>query len=161
MSPFEHRLIDAYALHLRAKERFQTYVESKGADAVAEKDIRESVPPGLYEHWKSKDGDLKYYVVFGAGCERDVHTPLVAYAALYPPHAGHLAFHHLIDEQRGFLAPIRREVYTGPRFILVSQLTRQEIDILLEYVGELSVITDTTKFRLHCRSLLKKNIPLA
>lgn len=148
----------AFAAHQRTQARHEAFLESDGMDAPAEEDIRRSVSPGLYEHWKSKEGDLKYYAVLGAGCERDVHKPLVALAALYAPHAGHLAFLDLLHPERGFLTPIKREAYVGPRFGLVARLSLAEIHTLLQYTHELSVIPHPTQFGVHCTKLLKRKI---
>ncbi len=160
MKALAQQFKDAHNLHRRTKKYVAAFLASNGTDQAAEKQIRTSVLPGLYEHWKSKEGDLKYYVVHGAGCEQDTHTPLVSYAALYAPHAGHMTFRHLVDDERGFLTPIKRDVYTGPRFRLVTTLSRNEIDILLQYVGELSIIKEYVKFHVHCRDLLKRELPL-
>jgi hypothetical protein len=141
----------------RAVEAYKAIVESKGTDIDALVRIQHSVPPGLYEHWKSEKGNPKFYVVYGAGVEQDVHTPLVSYAALYPPHAGRLTYRNLIDEERGFLMPIDREVYKGPRFERVCRLTLGEITTLLQYVGELSVIKDPVRVRVHVARLLKSD----
>jgi hypothetical protein len=122
--------------------------------------VRNAVPAGLYEHWKSEDGSLKYYIVFNAGIEVDVYTPIVSYAALYRPHAAIPTFRHLLDRERGFLTPINREVYQGPRFRLVEKLSHKEIHILLQYGGELSMINDPVQFRLHASDLIKRSLPM-
>ena len=142
-------------------ECFRTLIASEGADVVEEKRILDSVPPGLYEHFKSAEGAPKFYVVHGVGFDVDTaRQPRVSYAALYNPHAGKLAFRHLFDETEGFLSPIRRDVYTGARFHLIAPLTRIEIDILLQYLGELTVKTSLFEFRMHVSRLLKKKISL-
>ena len=136
-----------------------SYMRSGGGDSGIASEIARSVPPGLYEHWKSVEGNLKFYVVFGAGVEQDVHIAFVSYAALYPPHHGVLTSRNLVHEQYGFLTPIDRKVYHGPRFRLVTELRLREIATVLECVGELAVIDDPMEFRLRIGELLKKDIP--
>lgn len=84
-----------------------------------EAEIQQTVGLGLWEHWKSGEDDPKFYVVIGVGIEQDVHTPLVAYASLYGPRAGHLTYRNLIHDEYGFLVPINRPrvPYVGPRFV--------------------------------------------
>ena len=161
MSVSEHVLLNALAFHEHISERFEAFRESEGRDTIAEKNIADSVRPGLYEHWKSKEGDPKFYIVYGVGCEQDLYTPLVSYTALYAPHAGRLTYRHLLHEERGFLTPIQREEYTGLRFKLVVTLSWMEIRTLVQYIGELIVIESPVSVRGRCRTLLKKSVPFS
>ncbi len=150
----------ACVLHQEACANYTALIESGGSDTEADGKIRSSVTPGLYEHWKSKDGDAKFYVVYGAAPEQDVYTPLVTYRALYMPHAKKIAFRHLIHEKRGFLTPVDRDGYRGPRFMLVEPLSEREICTLLDHAGELSAIKASAEFRMRAGELLKKKLPL-
>ena len=136
------------------------YMRSGGSDSTIASAIGRSVPAGLYEHWKSKEGDLKFYAVIGAGVEQDVHLAFVSYAALYQPHHGVLTSRNLVHEQYGFLTPIDRNAYRGPRFRLVTELRLREIATVLDCVRELAVIDDPMEFRLRIGELVKKNLPL-
>lgn len=120
---------------------------------------RAAVPHGLYEHWKSEEGNLKYYVVEGIGIEQDVDRPLVAYRALYRPHVGVLTFRHFLDDKFGFLAPIDRTAYQGPRFRLVRELSLEQIVTVLGYVVDLSKVKNSAVFRMHVDDILKKKVP--
>src|SRR3989344_78987 len=160
-SPARSEYSRALAFRNKIAECFQTFVASEGKDTDTEKEIVNSVPAGLYEHFKSAKDAPKFYVVHAVGfIQNKERTPLVSYTALYPPHAGKMTHRYLFDEQEGFLSPIQRDVYTGARFCLVAPLTQKQITILLQYVGELAVITDSIKFRLHAGELLKKFLPL-
>ena len=150
----------ALAFRNKIAECFQSFVASGGKDMEAEKEVMQSVPAGLYEHWKSKEGAPKFYVVEHVLIEQDTWRPTVAYAALYAPHTAKLTSRHLLNNKRGFLMPVERDGWSGARFKLVAPLTRRDIDILLQYAGELAVIKDTVKFRLHAGELLKKLLPL-
>ncbi len=148
-------------VHLESTRKAFTWLLARdGKDPESFAKVQSSVWPGLYEHWKSQDGDAKFYAVFGAGIEQDVDSPLVAYTALYPPHAGELTFRHLLDEKRGFLTPINRDAYQGPRFTLVVPLTLGEIVPLLGYRSELALIKNPAEFRIRAGQILKKNLPL-
>jgi hypothetical protein len=134
------------------------FVESSGEDLVALKDITNSVPSGLYEHWESVEGSPKFYAVFDAGCEQDLLTPLVSFVALYGKYAGKQTFRNLIHPECGFLTPIQRDAYQGPRFTLVTRLRQTQVATLVDnYVGELSVIQSLTAFRRHVEKVLKPN----
>jgi hypothetical protein len=139
---------------------FLAWTESGHKDEDALLSIQNSVPAGLYEHWKSRSRAPKFYIVHGVGIEEDVHTPLVAYTALYGTHEGELIFRHLLDETRGFLLPVRHQLIEGHRYRLVTQLTPKEIATLLEYVGELSVIENALSFRLHAGGLIGRQLDL-
>ncbi len=132
----------------------QAYVLSEGANTQAHQMVCASVQPGLYEHWKSSDPAPKFYAVYGAGTEQDTHIPRVAYAALYTPHQGILTFRHLLDTKRGFLAPIKRDAYEGPRFVQICTLTRIEIATLLDAVDGFCLVTrNSSSFQNRARLL--------
>ncbi len=130
------------------------------------------VPAGLYEHWKSKEGAAKFYVVDHVNFEVNVHYPTVSYASLYGELAGEFDSRHLHHKEHpevqafekedyGFLTPIDRlddpeYPYRGPRFRLVEKLSPKEIAVLLDYVGELSAIKRTDKFLLRVGKAIKR-----
>jgi hypothetical protein len=153
---YDHSLDTYYFV----SEQFQKYTSANGTDEAAERAVRDSVPQGLYEHWKSTERSLKYYIVLAAGLEQDVHTPLVTYTALYKPHAGKWTHRNLLRKDRGFLSPIDRDSYKGPRFRFIAALTLHDIATLLEYIDELSGISDSVDFLQHVGALTKKKIPL-
>ncbi len=132
---------EASEVHQRTKELHAFMVLHKEDTATANA-IRASVPAGLYQHWKSGNNSQKFYLVHGAGIEQDVLAPFVYYTALYRPHHGILTSRHLLDDSRGFLAPISRPIYEGPRFMLVRELSRRDIVTLLEHVEELAESTN-------------------
>jgi hypothetical protein len=107
--------------------------------------IREMVTPSFSEHWKSRENDPKFYVVYGVGVEQDVHNPLVAYTSLYGKRAGHITFRHLINKERGFLTPIDRPSvpYTGPRFSLIRPLSPYQC---------LALVSKAANFVEHCQT---------
>jgi hypothetical protein len=152
--------LDANIKHLQVERCCEVYAGSRGANPEAFDIIRNSVPPGLYEHWKSEEGKAKFYIVYYAGVEQDTDRPIVSYAALYPPHTGVGTFRHLVDEENGFLTPIKRDIYEGPRFTLVCKMTVKEFAILLDYKGELAMITNPPVFRMRVGEILKKKVPL-
>jgi len=161
----------AFVEHSRVSTLYAMYLDASAlrGEAVAEQfatEIRRSVLPGLYEHWKSEEGSLKYYIVYGVGLMKDVHTPIVTCAALYKPHAGEMLQWELLLEKEGFLVPINRPAstdrpaYQGPRFTLVEKLTLKEIGILLQGVNKLASYTDSVKFRMDVSDRLHRSIPL-
>lgn len=121
LSPYNHAL----ALHDTAERMLVT---SPALGDANDQFLRLTVAPGVYEHFKSTPTSRKYYAVFGVS--RDVNesrepqngNPFpyrVAYMALYPPHQLKFASRELLGPD-GFLMPIDRENYTGPRFHLVE-----------------------------------------
>lgn len=92
---------------------------------VTDQHIRESVPSGIYEHFKSTPENPKFYSVLGAGRDVDHGSYRVGYWALYPPHTREFAFRQLVGpnpktrKHDGFLNPVKRAGYEGPRFRLV------------------------------------------
>lgn len=101
------------------------------------------IVPGLYEHWKSRDDDPKFYAVLGAISDvNGKEMPVVAYAALYRPHGGKIVYRALLDPDDGFLAPIDRKDkdwnYKGPRFLLHQRLRTSHIAYLIDHAGEVA-----------------------
>ena len=123
----------------------------------AEAELRDLAPAGLYEHWKSKVNNQKYYLVLGvtfdSGAEKNEATkqvtsrpPQVSYASLYHPYAGNLVYRPLLDEKEGFASPINRpEVgwnYVGPRFVLLKTLSYVDIGQLWEKAAKIAKFKD-------------------
>lgn len=129
-------------------------VSNKTPTQPFESAIADSVPPGLYEHWKSRDGDLKFYVVYGAGVQQDVHAALTGYASLYGAHCGKITFRNLLDDKHGFLVPINtpidrpdwKPVYVGPRFTLIEKLDAPQLGALIAHAERLAKLTDRDEF---------------
>lgn len=89
------------------------------------------VPPGLYEHFKSREDDPKFYAV--SGVVPDVNgkfDPVVKYTALYGPLAGKPAGRSLFDSDDAFWGPIVRPDYSGPRFTRIMMLSVREVAML-------------------------------
>lgn len=82
--------------------------------------IRALVRSGYYEHFKSSKDKPKFYRVYEALSHVNVYRGHnayhVRYAALYPPQAGRKALRELTGPD-GFLTPIDRPEYKGPRFV--------------------------------------------
>ncbi len=126
---------------------FTAFCRDGAKDEGMRQDIRASVPRGLYEHFKSTEPDLKFYVVIGANTEVDTHRPTVTYASLYGARAGEFTNRHLFDKKRGFLMPIKRDVYTGERFVRVLDITSMEkLATLAAHAHELGTIHDRAAF---------------
>ncbi len=105
----------------------------RGSDAWLrlETKLRQSVPPGIYRHFKSSNENEKLYAVIGvSGSTESDEVYTVQYVALYSPHHGRLTGRPLFGES-GFLTPIKREEYTGERFTLIKNLTVVEIAMSL------------------------------
>jgi hypothetical protein len=89
--------------------------------------VRSSVPMGIYEHFKSMPEDRKYYMVEEIGRFVDNGPYLVSYRSLYGEYCGRLAHRQLVGVNPvngtldGFLLPVDREGYQGPRFIMIEQ----------------------------------------
>lgn len=141
---------EATALVQSASKAWMDYMEAvsnKTPTQPFESAIADSVPPGVYEHWKSKDGDLKFYVVYGAGIQQDVHAAMVGYASLYGIHRGKITFRNLLDDSHGFLTPINRPgLYIGPRFTLIEKLDAVRLGMLIENAGRLAKIANRDDF---------------
>ncbi len=132
MKPNKEQYNEALATRARAMEMHAAYVDSNGADPALLASILRFVQPGLYEHFKSAPDDLKFYIVLGAQMEVDSHRPTVAYSSLYGARGGTLAGRHLFDQENGFLTPISRETYMGPRFKLITPLALHEAAMILQ-----------------------------
>ena len=78
------------------------------------------VQPGYYEHFKSKRGDRKYYRVYGIRSQVNIlkgpFAYQVDYASLYGPQKNRRGLRELVG-RNGFLVPIDRPEYKGPRFV--------------------------------------------
>ncbi len=145
LKPFTY---DQALVYYRAiKLRYQAFSLPDKSDIEAEADVRESVALGLYEHWKSSADSPKFYIVHGVQIDVNTNTPSISYCALYPPHAGMLASRDLLDPENGFLSPISRPVYKGPRFNIITSLNRSKISALLDHLEELANIKNRDEFR--------------
>ena len=116
---------DAVYAVAQGPERERTAIE-------CEQQVGGLVLAGLYEHWKSRENEPKFYIVFHCGIERGgTRQPFVAYTQLYGETAGCVKFLNLLDPAEGFLAPVeklnRTPPYVGPRFTLRRTLTGSEI----------------------------------
>jgi hypothetical protein len=95
------------------------------------RDREEFVPRGIYRHFKGTAEDPKHYLVYGIGQDVDGGPYRVSYEALYPPHAGEIAYRMLAGTDDAFLMPIDRREYRGPRFVLVRKaMTLTELETL-------------------------------
>jgi len=86
--------------------------------------LRQLVRPGYYEHFKSSVEKPMFYLVYEVlshvNYQTHDHLYQVSYAALYPPHAGRKTLRELLGDD-GFLTPIMRPEYVGPRFCYVGK----------------------------------------
>lgn len=95
--------------------------------------IRNQVPTGIYEHFKSTPEESMFYAVLGVGRDVDNGVYRVAYRALYPPHFGQIAFRQLVGKNPktgandGFLMPVDRAEYRGPRFQKVLECSLEDL----------------------------------
>ncbi len=96
--------------------------------------VQESVVPGVYEHFKSSAEHLKQYVVFGVSFDVATEAFSVVYTALYGNNFGALLTRALLDEKEGFLVPVNRPDYAGPRFVLVREAGVEELATLLKHI---------------------------
>jgi hypothetical protein len=129
-------------LHNTLKERMR---EGKTTTGL-ENQVLESVPPGIYEHWKSSDRAAKFYAVFNVSNEVDWETPpIVNYAPLYAPYAGRMPYRSLLDDKKGFLYPVKNTEYRGPRFVLLKLLDRAAVLGLIEHAAQFAKIRERAK----------------
>jgi hypothetical protein len=81
------------------------------------------VRPGYYEHFKSSPEKPMFYLVRDVqshvNYQLHAHAYHVSYAAQYLPSAGRWALRELLGGD-GFLTPIWRTEYKGPRFTYVG-----------------------------------------
>ncbi|MDO8407876.1 MAG: hypothetical protein Q7S95_01415 [bacterium] len=117
------------------------------------------VPPGLYEHFKSREDDPKFYAV--SGVVPDVNgkaDPSVKYTALYGPLAGKPAGRLLFDSDDAFWGPIVNTAlygplagkpeagtrgpeppYSGPRFTRIMMLSVRELAVLQDQAHVIAI----------------------
>ena len=118
---------ESYEGLLARYEDIVSLARSKPVTGIADLHIREEVPTGIYEHFKSKTDDAKFYAVYGVGRDVDSGSYRVSYQALYGEHKGLMAFRQLVGRNPktrvhdGFLLPVDRGSYRGPRFRLVEK----------------------------------------
>ena len=126
----KHELRRAEARHKNAQAALKKIHLSDGVDKPDGRALRQllnSVPTGLYEHFKSSKDDQKFYIVLGVVPGVDgLHPPVVPYFALYKPHAGELVNRVMLGHVDAFLYPINRpsgkEPFKGARFKLVKNM---------------------------------------
>ncbi|MDR3546705.1 MAG: hypothetical protein P4M11_00260 [Candidatus Pacebacteria bacterium] len=130
---------EAYRLHAYYQDLYREILQ-KGPDAAHNEQILlNSVKPGLYRHWESTEENPKEYAVFWVERGVDDGPFEMSYTALYLPRLGQHATRALLspegetDEQRrnGFLDPIDRAVYRGPRFTLIEEMKPEELMVLV------------------------------
>ncbi|MBU6321631.1 MAG: DUF1653 domain-containing protein [Patescibacteria group bacterium] len=117
-----------------ARERYAA-ARSAGAlwDAPATyRSLTALVPSGIYEHFKSAEMAPKRYAVLGISFDVETMAPEIVYVPLYGAHHGVLMRRSLLDEADGFLAPVERPEYQGPRFRLVREAALGELAVELE-----------------------------
>ena len=120
--------------------------------AAALHQLLRSVPTGLYWHFKGTEQSQKFYLVFGVIPGVDgLHPPVVAYCALYKPHAGELVNRVMLGHTDAFLYPIERpndpkHPYIGLRFKLVRNLTWKDATRLRRYAKQLARCKHRKKF---------------
>ena len=98
------------------------------------------VPPGLYEHFKSREDDPKFYAVSGVVPNvNGKFDPVVKYTALYGLLAGKPAGRLLYDSDDAFWGPIVRPDYSGPRFTRIMLLSVRELAVLQDQAHVIAV----------------------
>ncbi len=126
------------AKYKRAKERAdrtETLVQKKleAADVHAglavDARILRLIRPGYYEHFKSSPQKPMFYLVSEVlphvNYRDTANAYQVKYAAQYKPHKGRTTLREMLGPD-GFLTPIQRLEYNGPRFVYVgSRLPRK------------------------------------
>lgn len=110
-----------------ALERYRSCESSiELCGCLTDEELGAWIPMGIWEHFKSVPDDPKFYAVQGAGRDVDDGPYRAIYQALYGMHRGKVAFRQLIGPNPktgvldGFLLPVDRESYRGPRFRLVA-----------------------------------------
>ncbi len=96
--------------------------------------VREAVSPGIYEHFKSTDEHPRQYAVFGVSFDVESEAFSVVYAPLYGEHCGALLTRSLLDEREGFLVPVDKPGYVGPRFTLIRGAELEELARLIRAI---------------------------
>jgi hypothetical protein len=132
-------LPDAYEEALKLHRYYQSLYQEilqNGPDAEQNVQILlTAVKPGLYEHFKSTQEKPMRYAVFWVARQVDDGSFFVNYAPLYLPRFGDQTLRRLLspigetDPQKcdGFLDPIDRASYRGPRFSLIEERTHAEL----------------------------------
>ena len=147
--------LSAMSFRDKIAKRYDEFYQSGNTDMVAAKDIRQSVPPGLYEHFKSRPDDCKFYIVTGAGFQQTTFEPTVYYTSMYGSNAGYPTDRRLFHEEDGFLTPVIRErVYIGSRFTLIMELDALQRGTLIYSMDALSGIKNAEEFKLCVREIL-------
>jgi hypothetical protein len=148
------------ALDFRAKvlEHYNAFLLSDKLDMAHADKVRQSVPPGLYEHFKSKLEDCKFYIVTGVGFQQTTNIPTVYYTSLYGANAGQPTDRRLLVKEDGFLTPVKREdVHVGRRFTMIQTLTPEEIFYLLQNIKTLSQIKNAEEIFVRIHKMLQKS----
>lgn len=103
-----------------------------GNVARAEERIQAAVPTGIYRHFKSSpEAGERLYLVKGFSRATDSREYQVNYHPYYGEKRGKFITRSLLAWQNGFLVPVRREGYSGPRFTRMKELTAHEYGQLL------------------------------
>jgi hypothetical protein len=121
----------------KTNSAYEKVKASEGAwqDRVGEfKEVLDSVPPGLYEHFKSSEDTPKIYVVYGVSLDVEDGTPWVVYAPLYNLQKGTMTLRPLLDTKDAFLAPIEREEYMGARFRFLRKANFEELGKIVDTI---------------------------
>jgi hypothetical protein len=92
-------------------------------------ELYEQVPTGIWKHFKGGE-----YLVLGVRPDRAQSGKMcdfVYYIPLYE-NSKEFFYRRLLDgieegEEDGWLLPVNKETYKGPRFILLEKLTAEEI----------------------------------
>jgi hypothetical protein len=118
----------AYGMALKKAELAAQWVAARAQFGSASKEgldcdtrIRSLlVRPGYYEHFKSFKGDRKFYRVYRVlahvNIQTGAHAYQVEYASLYGKQKNRRGLRELLGPD-GFLTPIDRREYKGPRFV--------------------------------------------
>jgi hypothetical protein len=126
---------EAFKLHRYYQELLREIVEEESNARQNEEILLNCVKSGVYEHFKSTPEKPMRYVVFWVERGVDKGPFAVSYSALYRPLLGQHATRPLLspegeaDPQKcnGFLDPIDRLGYRGPRFTLVCECSTEEL----------------------------------
>lgn len=113
---------DAAKLVAQNKTLRKRNISPDSAVLALHETIQALVPVGMYRHFKSTPADEKLYDILGV--EEDVNTGLfyVRYASRYGVLRGRPGLRILVGGDDSFLRPIDREVYRGPRFVLMDDV---------------------------------------
>ena len=124
----EEEYARALEIMTRAEEMIRERKEVGGSSErgrVLDHLIRQLVVSGYYEHFKSSDEKPMFYYVYGVLAHVNYPTTWdsyqVHYAAQYGVHKGTKVLRELLGPN-GFLTPIKREGYTGARFVFRDKI---------------------------------------